>query len=595
MLTKVPEQLRSRPQWVLWRNETRSGRPTKVPVSVSGNLAKSNDPTTWTTFEAVYEMLRGGSYDGLGYVFAADDPFCGIDLDGCRDPASGVVADWAREMLLQLNSYSEVSPSQTGVKVFVEAQLPAGKGRKQALDYELVGNKQPAVEMYDQGRYFTVTGQRLRGLSTNIEPRQEVVSALCDRLWPAQTVVDFHSTEAVIERARKYLQMLPPAVSGQSGHNATFHAACILVLGFGLERNIGLALLREWNAVCQPPWSDRELEHKIDSALKQPGERNYLRNATRARWKDVAVPHYAAPQPKHRPRITTLSEAMQNYVTTMQSGAGELIETGISELDYAIGGGLTLGELFVVAGRPSHGKSAIALQCAHHWTSAMLPTLIVTEEMSQLALGRRALLFTSDTPEEHWQHEAAGLQQDIEEYKRLRAECFVVESCQTMEVAEQEISRHVQEHQVRAVIVDYAQLLQSKGNARWEQMANTSGALRRLVSQHQIIVLALVQMNQDIEKRLKPQPKLSDLGDTGQWARDADVIVFAVWPHRFDYKLPANEYRLYVAKNRNRPINAAVVTCRFEPSRQRVVPSRVNDDPFEDESHVTNHQGRLSF
>jgi hypothetical protein len=78
------------------------------------------------------------------------------------------------------------------------------------------------------------------------------------------------------ERARKYLAKVPPAVSGAGGHDQTFHAACVLVQGFALDRGPALALLGEWNQSCQPPWSDAELEHKIEDALNQPGERGYL-------------------------------------------------------------------------------------------------------------------------------------------------------------------------------------------------------------------------------------------------------------------------------------------------------------------------------
>ena len=80
----------------------------------------------------------------------------------------------------------------------------------------------------------------------------------------------------IVNRARRYLAKLSPAVSGQGGHDATFHAACSLVLGFGLDRPQSLVLLQEWNNRCVPPWNDRELEHKIDDALKQPGWRGYL-------------------------------------------------------------------------------------------------------------------------------------------------------------------------------------------------------------------------------------------------------------------------------------------------------------------------------
>ena len=70
----------------------------------------------------------------------------------------------------------------------------------------------------------------------------------------------------VIERARRYVAKCPPAVSGQAGHDATFHVACVLVNGFSLGEPDALALLREWNLSCQPPWTEAELVHKVTSA-----------------------------------------------------------------------------------------------------------------------------------------------------------------------------------------------------------------------------------------------------------------------------------------------------------------------------------------
>jgi hypothetical protein len=100
------------------------------------------------------------------------------------------------------------------------------------------------------------------------EPRQ---------VLPADHVL---APQGVIERARKYLAKLPAAISGQGGHDATFHAACTLVLGFGLGKRQSIALLSEWNERCEPPWSPTELEHKIDDANKQPGWRGYLLTST---------------------------------------------------------------------------------------------------------------------------------------------------------------------------------------------------------------------------------------------------------------------------------------------------------------------------
>ena len=73
------------------------------------------------------------------------------------------------------------------------------------------------------------------------------------------------------ERASKYVSTIPPAVSGASGHNDTFRVACVLLQGFDLPRSDARAVLDEFNARCQPPWSDKELEHKLNQAAKMSG------------------------------------------------------------------------------------------------------------------------------------------------------------------------------------------------------------------------------------------------------------------------------------------------------------------------------------
>ncbi len=70
----------------------------------------------------------------------------------------------------------------------------------------------------------------------------------------------------VIERARRYIAKCPPAISGQGGHDATFHVAAVLVHGFALGDADALAVLCEWNGSCLPPWSEADLVHKVKSA-----------------------------------------------------------------------------------------------------------------------------------------------------------------------------------------------------------------------------------------------------------------------------------------------------------------------------------------
>ena len=74
------------------------------------------------------------------------------------------------------------------------------------------------------------------------------------------------STLSVFERAQKYVAAMPPAVSGQRGHDATFAVACALVNGFALSEGDALAIMREYSARCLPPWKESELIHKMRSA-----------------------------------------------------------------------------------------------------------------------------------------------------------------------------------------------------------------------------------------------------------------------------------------------------------------------------------------
>lgn len=112
---------------------------------------------------------------------------------------------------------------------------------------------------------------------------QALYSDVCQRLGVSLPKSDHgrlhtaaRAPTRIVERAARYLAKLPPAVSGQGGHDATFYAACTLVLGFGLDREAALGLLKQWNECCQPPRTERELEHKVDDALKKPGWRRYL-------------------------------------------------------------------------------------------------------------------------------------------------------------------------------------------------------------------------------------------------------------------------------------------------------------------------------
>lgn len=567
----IPKALKDRNQWVLWRTIQRD-RPTKVPFSVDGTPAKTNDAATWAPFADVLSVHRKGGYDGIGYVFSDADPFCGIDLDGCREPSSGEIAPWAVSIIKELATYAEISPSQTGVKLFAIGNLPFRSGRKQQLPGQPeVCGKAPAVEVYDHGRYFAVTGLRLDDNRPEPEDRAPHVKALCDRYWPQMqggVSSEFYAPQSVVDRARSYLAKCPPAISGQGGHNTTYRTACILVQGFMLQREQALMLLKEYNQTCVPPWTDRDLEHKIEGAEKAEGPRGYLRHARPDKWASIAVPDYE--QPAHR-ELVCIHDAAQGYIDRMRDGGGSLVRTGLPHLDDAIGGGVEPGEMIILASRPGHGKSAVALQCAHNWTAAGIPVLFVTEEMSASLLGKRLLQFASDIPHEDWSENSTDLEIHLHEFSAERAKCYVVANCGTAGAAVAEIERAVNEHGVKCAIVDYAQLLSSPGRDRYQQMTNTSIALRQVASECGIVLLVICQLNREIENRILFEPKLSDLRDSGQFEQDADVVIFPVWPYQIDQSQDPSEFKMYIRKNRNRETVSPLVRCQFDPARQMII------------------------
>jgi putative DNA primase/helicase len=144
----LPEEMRQRPQWVVWKLEERGGKPTKVPYIAGGvSKASSTDSLTWRSFEEAVQALETGRYSGIGFVFSSGDPFAGVDLDDCRDPETGELEEWAAKIVEAFGSYAEVSQSGTGVHIIVMGKAPNKKRGK--------------VEAYSSERYFAMTGRVL--------------------------------------------------------------------------------------------------------------------------------------------------------------------------------------------------------------------------------------------------------------------------------------------------------------------------------------------------------------------------------------------------------------------------------------------------
>ena len=176
----VPVDLREVDRWVVWKIERRDDKVTKVPYWAARPTARasSTEPATWAPFARAVQAAQCPSVDGIGFVFVADDDLVGVDLDHCV--VDGVLHPEAQRIVADLGcGYAELSPSGEGVHIIVRARLTGTRNRTTATPW---GDR---LEIYDQGRYFTVTGNSITG-AAEITDAQDALDALIARLLPPE-------------------------------------------------------------------------------------------------------------------------------------------------------------------------------------------------------------------------------------------------------------------------------------------------------------------------------------------------------------------------------------------------------------------------
>jgi primase-polymerase (primpol)-like protein len=218
----IPTELTERAQWVNWRWQRRQNKKgirkwTKPPInSLNGELASSTDPATWGTHEQAraFYLKHPEFVDGVGYVLTP--PHCGIDLDDSVDLETGTLKEWAEPIVRDLSSYTEISPSRTGVKILTKAILVKTR------------NQTGHIELYSAGRYFALTGCRFGHSPSTIEERQDAIACLQQQLTPRKQQPSGRSTAApislsdqeIIDRAKaaknglKFTQLWEGSTSG---------------------------------------------------------------------------------------------------------------------------------------------------------------------------------------------------------------------------------------------------------------------------------------------------------------------------------------------------------------------------------------------
>jgi primase-polymerase (primpol)-like protein len=180
-LDGIPADLRVLTQFGVWRFEqcTDEGSTEtwwdKIPINArSGRRASSTNPLTWSTFAEAARAYQRGGFDGIAFFLNPGGGIVGVDLDKCRYRTSGAIEQWAQSIVDRLNTFTEISPSGRGLRLFVYGRLPPRDRREGRF------------ECYERARFLTLTGQRLGDLPATIEHRQVELTTIHTEIFAAR-------------------------------------------------------------------------------------------------------------------------------------------------------------------------------------------------------------------------------------------------------------------------------------------------------------------------------------------------------------------------------------------------------------------------
>lgn len=283
---------------------------------------------------------------------------------------------------------------------------------------------------------------------------------------------------------------------------------------------------------------------------------------------------------EHTPQSTSSKDVVTSFIAATEERwkrKGQLsgVTSGIPRLD-SMTDGIQIGEMTLIAARPSIGKTAIAISIAKSaCIEGNVPTLFVSCEMSEQALMRRLVSAVANVP-----MQAIKTGELSDTHMGRMSEAIKVIASKPLHfldlsanaktgVIVAAIRRAARKHGVKLVILDYLQKVRPSGKyeKRTYEVAEVSGALKACAVATNTAMLCLAQLNRESEKEKGRKPKLSDLADSGQIERDADTVML-LDRERTEAK---GEATLAIAKQRDGECGFVTLWydgayCRFEPA-----------------------------
>lgn len=265
----------------------------------------------------------------------------------------------------------------------------------------------------------------------------------------------------------------------------------------------------------------------------------------------------------------TMAEHLARYL--MQSGEDDdtkYCPFGIKEWDDAHRG-VAFGEFAMLAARPSHGKTMLALQWADEQAARGIPTTLISEEMSPLVLAERYAIRHSMTNKAV---DKTGEIKRAAEHWQGRAPLYVHTSCNTVQRVEDVIHARLEQHNARAVIIDYLQLLRVAGSrSGWfEQIGIVGQRLVTLTRRLNVAMLVVASLSRMTETREGAIPRLSDLALSGQLEYQADTVVAIRRPWQDDRTSAPEQLFVYTLKRRNGDVKQPIIETTIDAAQMRI-------------------------
>lgn len=243
------------------------------------------------------------------------------------------------------------------------------------------------------------------------------------------------------------------------------------------------------------------------------------------------------------------------------------LSTGLTKLDELLGG-MVEGDFILLAGRPSMGKTALALNIAQHaacpvgvFSLEMPTTKLMARLVSAQGIDHGKLKHPKTLTDDDWN-------QLVSASAKIKQDLYINDIGGLSLVAlESEARRMVKKHNCGLIVIDYLQLITHTAEKRHEVVAEISRRLKALAKNLRVPVIALSQLNRQMEGVVNPVPNLAMLRESGQLEQDADVVLFVDRPEQRHSDTRPGEADLIVAKNRDGQTGTAVVAWQGQYQR----------------------------